>query len=260
MNLFIKNKEKETCLLARIINTAVVLVVLFLLINIALNSIGVSLDFMSLLSYHQRIIDGFLMTLYISVGSLIISLIIGILIVLMKESKVIVVNSFANLYVDLIRGTPLISQIYLFYYIAGTALGITDRVFAGIIILSIFEGAYIAEIIRGSFLSLDKQQLQIAKAIGLSKPQTLRYVILPQLVARTLPSLTGQFASTIKDSSLLSLIAVIDLTHTMREITATNFDVFTVYFVLAGLYLVFTLPISYVTKRLERRFNYAYKA
>ena len=86
--------------------------------------------------------------------------------------------------------------------------------------------------------------------------QSIRYVIVPQLVARTLPALTGQFASIIKDSSLLSLIAVIEMTQTMREISASNFKLFECYLVLGVLYLCLTLPISFVSARLERRFRY----
>ena len=125
-----------------------------------------------------------------------------------------------------------------------------NRFAAGVIILSVFEGAYISEIIRGSLLSLEESQLEAARAVGFTKRQTLRYVILPQLVTRTLPALTGQCASIIKDSSLLSMIAVIELTQTIREITAVNFRMFECYLFLGLLYLCLTLPISFVSKRL----------
>jgi polar amino acid transport system permease protein len=137
------------------------------------------------------------------------------------------------------------------------SLGVTNRLIAGALILSIFEGAYIAEIIRGSMLSIDDSQLESARAVGLTRFQTARYVIIPQLVARTLPALTGQFASIIKDSSLLSMISVIELTQTIREISATNFRLFECYIFLGLLYLCLTLPITFVSKRMERRFDYA---
>ncbi len=136
-------------------------------------------------------------------------------------------------------------------------MGVTNRLIAGALILSIFEGAYIAEIIRGSMLSIDDSQLESARAVGLTRFQTARYVIIPQLVARTLPALTGQFASIIKDSSLLSMISVIELTQTIREISATNFRLFECYIFLGLLYLCLTLPITFVSKRMERRFDYA---
>ena len=130
---------------------------------------------------------------------------------------------------------------------------------AGIIILSLFSGAYIAEIVRGSLLSLDAGQMEAARAVGFTRAQTLRYVVAPQLVARTLPALTGQVASIIKDSSLLSVIAVIELTQTMREITATNYNFFFGGFLLLGaLYLVLTLPIMAVSRHFEKRLDYAH--
>lgn len=148
-------------------------------------------------------------------------------------------------------------QVYFFYYIIGTAWGIDNRVLAGIIILSLFSGAYIAEIVRGSLLSLDRGQLEAARAVGFTRAQTLRYVIAPQLVARTLPALTGQVASIIKDSSLLSVIAVIELTQTIREITATNYNFFGGFLLLGALYLVLTLPIMAVSRHFEKRLSYA---
>ena len=147
-------------------------------------------------------------------------------------------------------------QIYLFFYIVGTAWGIDNRFWAGVLILSIFEGAYIAEIIRGSILSFDVSQLEAAKAVGFTPRQTFTTVVLPQLIERTLPALTGQFASIIKDSSLLSMIAVIELMQTMREISATNFKLFECYIFLGVLYLCLTLPVSLASKTLERRFRY----
>ena len=105
-------------------------------------------------------------------------------------------------------------------------------------------------------LSISDSQLEAARAVGFTGRQSIQYVILPQLVARTLPALTGQFASIIKDSSLLSMISVIELTQTMREISATNFKLFECYLFLGVLYLCLTLPISFVSKRLERRFDY----
>ena len=129
---------------------------------------------------------------------------------------------------------------------------------AGVIILSVFSGAYIAEIVRGSLSSLDAGQLEAARAVGFTRAQTLRYVVVPQLVSRTLPALTGQFASIVKDSSLLSVIAVIELTQTMQEISASTFNLFGTYFVLAGLYLVLTLPIMFASRWFERRLSYAH--
>ncbi len=243
-----------------IINAILIVALIFGILLFALNKLGLTLDFMSLIIYKERIIDGFLMTIALSLASLVASLTIGILAAVGSYSSIVIVQFIAHLYVKVIRGTPLIAQIYLFYYIIGTAFGVSNRFLSGVIILSVFEGAYIAEILRGSFLSIEKTQLEIADSVGFTKMQTIVYVVIPQLVARTLPSLTGQFASIIKDSSLLSIIAVIEVTQTMREITATNFQFFEAYLLLSGLYLLLTLPLSYVSERLERKYNYANRA
>ena len=224
----------------------------------SLAAVGVQLDFSFIGQFRVRIIDGFLLTVQISALSLVASLALGAIVAWAQGCRVLVVRYAADLYVKIIRGTPLLVQIYLFVYIIGTAWGIENRMVAGVAILSVFEGAYIAEIIRGSLLSIDAMQLEAARAVGFTRAQTLRYVVVPQLVARTLPALTGQFASVIKDSSLLSVIAVIELTQTMREISATNFNMFGCYFLLGGLYLVLTLPLTFVSRYFEKRTGYAH--
>lgn len=224
----------------------------------SLVAVGVALDFSFALQYQQRIWDGFVLTVALSLASLIVSLLLGAAVAVGQGSRILPIRYLCDVYVKIIRGTPLLVQIYLFFYIIGTAWGVNDRFLAGVVILSIFEGAYIAEIIRGSLLSMDKSQFDAAKAVGFTKAQTLRYVVLPQMTARTLPALTGQFASVIKDSSLLSVIAVIELTQTMQEISATNFNLFGCFFLLGVLYLVLTLPLSFVSKAFEKRLDYAH--
>ena len=254
--LWMAERNKKVSPVVAVMNFLLVCIILILVFWLSLRRIHTTFDFSFLGEFQIRIRDGFLMTVYLSLASLILSLLIGIGSATGQNSRFLPIRYLCYIYVKFIRGTPLIMQIYLFFYIVGTAWGIENRFLAGVIILSIFEGAYIAEIIRGSLLSISDSQLEAAKAVGFNGKQTVRYVILPQLVARTLPALTGQFASIIKDSSLLSMIAVIELTQTMREISATNFKLFECYLFLGGLYLCLTLPISFVSERLERRFDY----
>lgn len=255
-NLFWVSENRKISRSAAVLNLAGVTALWVGLFWISLSAIQVKLDFRFLGEFPLRIRNGFLMTLGLSIVSLAFSLVIGMLSAAGQSSPVLFIRFFCSVYVKFIRGTPLIMQIYLFFYIVGTAWGVDNRFLAGVLILSIFEGAYIAEIIRGSLLSLDQSQLEAARAVGFTKRQAWRFVILPQMVARTLPALTGQFASIIKDSSLLSVIAVIELTQTMREISAVNFRLFECYLFLGVLYLCLTLPISLVSERLERRFQY----
>ncbi len=253
--LLIPENEKPT-LTAAIINTLLVSVLLIALFWISLNQIQMTLDFSFIGTYRIRLIKGFGMTVALGLIGFIISFFIGLLSALGQSCKILAVRYFCNLYVMLIRGTPLIMQIYLFFYILGTAWGIENRFVAGILILSLFEGAYIAEILRAGIQALDPEQMEAARAVGFTRKQTVRFVLLPQLIVLTVPSLTGQFASIIKDSSLLSMIAVIELTQTIREITATNFKLFEGYLFLGFLYLCLTLPITLLSKRLERRFRH----
>lgn len=254
--LFIVKEDGKAGLPGALVNFFLVMILFVAVFWLSLGAINVHLEFGFLWEFRLRIWDGFWVTIGISAASLILSLLIGILSAAGCSSSLLFVRYFCEIYVKFIRGTPLIMQIYLFFYIVGTAWGVENRFAAGVIILSVFEGAYISEIIRGSLLSLEESQLEAARAVGFTQRQTLRYVILPQLVTRTLPALTGQFASIIKDSSLLSMIAVIELTQTIREITAVNFRMFECYLFLGLLYLCLTLPISFVSKRLERRFQY----
>ena len=239
------------------------LAVAFIILGIlwwSVDSIGLSLDFRTLLEYKERIIQGFIMTIIISSASLVLSLLIGAITAIGQKSKILVIRYFSKTYVQIIRGTPLLVQIYFFYYIIGTAWGISNRYLAGILILSIFEGAYISEIIRGGFESIEKQQYEIAKSIGLTPLRTLQLVTLPILLSRILPALAGQFASIIKDSSLLSVIAVIELTQTVQEISADNFRLFENYIFVGILYFSLTFAISLGSKAVEKRFNHEYRA
>lgn len=227
---------------------------------LSLSMVGVALDFSFIAQYQKRIVDGLVLTVEIALGSLVLSLAIGLPVAIGQGSRILPIRYLCDVYVKLMRGTPLLAQIYLFFYIVGTAWGLENRLVAGILILSVFSGAYIAEIVRGSLTSLDAGQLEAARAVGFTRAQTLRYVVVPQLISRTLPALTGQLASMIKDSSLLSVIAVIELTQTMQEISATTFNLFGTYFFLAGAYLCLTLPIMWISRVFERKLDYAHAA
>ncbi len=256
MSIFIVDRNEKTPLIQGVFNGLLVMICVIGIFWYALAQINVSFDFAFVGDMRVRLWNGFRMTVSLSMVSLFLSLFIGAVSAAAHFSSVLFVRYFAKSYVIFIRGTPLIMQIYLFFYIVGTAFGIHSRFWCGVLILSIFEGAYISEMIRGSILSLDDSQIESAKAVGFTKKQTLQYIIIPQLFARTLPALTGQFASIIKDSSLLSMISVIELTHTIKEISAMNLRLFESYFVLGFLYLCLTIPITFLSKMLERRFQY----
>ena len=234
---------------------AVVLVVAFFWASLAAAGVALNLDFVA--QYRVRILDGLGLTVGVSAASLVVSMLVGIPVALGQNSRVLPVRALCNLYVTVIRGTPLLVQIYLFYYVVGTAWGVDNRVVAGVLILSVFAGAYIAEILRGAHASIDPEQIEAARAVGFTRWQTARHVVLPQLVALALPALAGQFANIVKDSSLLSVISVTELTQTMREISATNYNFFGCYLLLGAIYLALTLPIMALSRHLEKRLDHA---
>ncbi|MDD2553033.1 MAG: amino acid ABC transporter permease [Desulfotomaculaceae bacterium] len=254
--LFIKGINEKTTLLQKSFNIVIAVALFVLFFFYSVKRLGLDFDFSFLWSFRYRLAQGFAATVALSLASLVVSLLIGFLSAIANNSRILAVSYFSKVYVQFIRGTPMIMQVYLFFYIVGTAWGIDNRFLAGVLILSIFEGAYIAEIIRGGIDSIEPTQLEAAKAVGLENGQTLRLIVLPQIIKRTLPALSGQFASIIKDSSLLSLISVIELTQTIREISASNFAIFESYIFLGLLYLSLTFPISMYTRYLESRFSY----
>ncbi|MDD2579501.1 MAG: amino acid ABC transporter permease [Clostridia bacterium] len=210
-----------------------------------------------LLTTRYKFFMGFLVTLAISFFSLILSLLLGILAAAGRRSKPLFFRYLATVYVELIRGTPLLVQILVFFYIIGTAYQLTNRYVMGVLILSVFSGAYVSEIIRAGLESIPSAQIETARSLCFTRFQTYRYIIIPQLSRIVLPPLTGQFASLVKDSSLLSFIAVNEFTKNVMEADSLNFATFENYTVLAIGYLLITLPISWLTRRLERKMHYA---
>lgn len=198
-NILIADKGQDVPTWKKALNYLLVCVVVVAIFGVSLSAAGITLSFSFVEQYKVRIWDGFWMTVGISSASLIVSTALGILVALGQGARFLPIRYLCDMYVKIIRGTPLIAQIYFFYYIIGTAWGVDNKVLAGIIILSLFAGAYIAEIIRAGYQSLPKGPLEAASALGMTQLQVGLNVALPQMVTRTLPALTGQFASIIKD-------------------------------------------------------------
>ncbi|MBV7261665.1 amino acid ABC transporter permease [Photobacterium sp. WH77] len=195
---------------------------------------------------------GLWVTLKISVLSLFFAIILGLMAGLMRISHNPVTKNLAFLYVEIIRGTPLLVQIFIVYFFLGTIFDL-ERFTAGVVALSIFTGAYIAEIIRAGIQSIPPGQMEAARSLGMSYPKAMMYVILPQAFKRTLPPMAGQLITLIKDSSLVSVISITDLTKAGREVISGSFATFEVWFVVAGLYLLLTTSLSWAVQRIEKR-------
>ncbi|HIP30381.1 MAG TPA: amino acid ABC transporter permease [Sulfurospirillum arcachonense] len=214
----------------------------------------ISYDFYweSIYEYRQKFIDGFLVTIYISFFALILSLIFGVLFAYGQNSKFILLRFFSRFYIEIIRGTPLLVQILIFFYVFANNLGFDNRYIIGTVILSMFASAYVSEIIRAGVKSIDKGQYESAKSLGFTPTQSYMYIIFPQAYKRILPPLTGQFASIIKDSSLLSIISISEFTMNAQEVNAYTYSTLESYIPLALGYLALTYPISYYASRLEK--------
>ena len=198
------------------------------------------------------LMTGLWTTLWLSAVASVLALVIGLVAGLMKVSKNYTISTLAAIYVELIRGTPLLVQIFLAYFFIGTVFDLSRNV-AGIGALALFAGAYVAEIVRAGIQSISKGQMEASRSLGMSLPQSMIYIILPQAFKRILPPLSGQFISLIKDSSLVSVIAITDLTRAGREIISNTFAPFEIWLVVAAMYLIVTSVLSQFVFYLERR-------
>ncbi len=203
--------------------------------------------------YRAKFIEGFGVTILISIASLILSTIAGVLFALAGRSSLLPLRYLSKIYVEFVRGTPLLSQILLFFYVVAPAINVRDRYTVGVMTLSFFAGAYISEIVRAGIEGIGKSQIESARAIGLTTAQTYRFVIFPQAFKQSLPPLAGQFVSLIKDSSLLSVIALNEFAKNAQEVSSITYSTLECYLLLAVGYLLLTLPISLWTRWLEHR-------
>ncbi|OXY81739.1 amino acid ABC transporter permease [Oceanimonas doudoroffii] len=198
------------------------------------------------------ITEGMLMTLKLSVVSLVCSVLLGLAIGLGRISANPALRKLCILYIEIIRGTPLLVQIFIIYFFVGTVLSL-DRFTAGVTALTLFSAAYVAEIIRAGIQSVPPGQMEAARSLGMSYVRAMVEVILPQALKRSLPALAGQFINLIKDSSLVSVISLTDLSKAGREVVSSTFAPFEVWFTIALLYLVMTASLSWLVQRLEQR-------
>ncbi len=182
------------------------------------------------------LLDGLMVTLHITGWSLILAFIIALTTALMRLSSSFMARSVARMYLEFIRNTPLLIQIFFLYFVISPLIGL-DRFAIAVLALSLFEGAYASEIFRAGIRSIPKGQWEAGYSLGMSTFTLYRLVILPQTVRRIIPPLTNQGISLIKDSALVSTIAVYDLTMQGQAIIAESFLTFEVWFTVAAIYL-----------------------
>ncbi len=208
------------------------------------------------------LIEGTWLTLYVSAVSIFFGIILGLFTGLSRLSDNPFLRWWSITYIELIRGSPLLVQIYIWYFVLGTLinnlLNKSDlpqipTLWFGIASMAVFTGAYVAEIVRAGIQSIHRGQSEAARSLGMNAYQSMRHIVLPQAFRRILPPLAGQFISLIKDSSLLGIIAIRELTKATREVVTVSLQPFEIFFVCSLLYLLLTFGLSLLTNYLERK-------
>ncbi|MCY1690843.1 amino acid ABC transporter permease [Exiguobacterium sp. SL14] len=201
-------------------------------------------------------LEGLQVTLYIFIIAVIVGFLIGLVVALMRLSPSKILNGIAIVYIDVIRGTPFIVQLFFIYFGLNSLEWLSmDRMYAGILTVAINAYAYFAEIIRAGIQSIDKGQTEATRSLGMTGRQTMVQIILPQAFRRMLPTITNQSIISLKDTSLLSIIGIADLTQQGQVQQSTTFEPFIVWSVVGLMYFVIIYLLSLVAKFLERRFT-----
>jgi polar amino acid transport system permease protein len=214
--------------------------------------------------YREALFGGFLTTLKISSCALIGSVCVGLILLFGQRSPRVVVRFVSRAVLEFVRDTPLLVHLLFGYFVVFAPLlsrglndrGFDDKLLIGVLLLSIFEGAYLGEILRGGIESIPKAQWDSARAVGFSRIQVYRYVIFPQALRRVLPAIAGLFVSLIKDSSLLSIIGVSEYFYNTKNFISRSYAGLEGYLPLAIGYLALTLPVAWFSHWLEKRFRH----
>ena len=196
--------------------------------------------------------DGILRTFQVTILSILIALVIGLVAGLGRISRVTIINRIATIYVEVIRGIPLLVQLFYIYFALGQFLHL-PRIVAAIIAMSFCYGAYMAEIFRAGIQAVPRGQMEAALALGMTRGQAIRKVILPQTFRIILPPIGNEFIALLKDSSLVSILAVSDLLRRGREFASVSFQYFETYTIVALVYLIITLFFSKLVAVMENR-------
>lgn len=206
----------------------------------------------------MRTYEGFLkaalVTLKITAIAIVLGTVFGIIFALMKISRSKILQTIANLYITLVRGTPLIVQIMFLYY-GITSIVVLSNFWAGAIALGVHNGAYIAEIFRGAIQGVDRGQREASLALGMNRTQAMRRIIFPQALRRAIPPLGNQFIITLKDSSLVYVIGVTELFGLANREAASSFMPFETFLVVGMYYLVLVLIFTWLLKLYENKLN-----
>lgn len=210
-----------------------------------------------LVEYGGTLLAGLGITLKLAILGIIFASIIGVLCALINVSKNKILKWITSIYIHIIRGTPFLVQAYIIYFGLPMALGIRmSEMTAGIIAISLNAGAYMAEIMRGGIEAVDKGQMEAARSLGLSSGKAMQKVILPQAIRTMAPSLINQFIITLKDTSILSIIGIRELTMAGKMVISKNYESVAMWTLVAIYYFIVIFTITKISRYIERKTAY----
>jgi len=213
-------------------------------------------DFSLVVNALPLLLEGAFVTIKITALSVMFGIVIGLFAGIARISSFWPVRALAAVYVDFIRGTPLLVQIYLMYFALPVVTGMRiDPFVAAITACSVNSGAYVAEIFRAGIQAVDEGQMEAGRSLGMTWMQTMRYIIIPQAFKQVIPPLGNEFIALLKDSSLVSVIGFEELTRRGQLVIARTYGSLEIWVSVAVLYLIMTLTISRFVAYLERRFK-----
>lgn len=228
---------------------------------------SINIDFTSVWPWLPTFFEGTLVTIFLSLSTVVLGSLIGLVTVLMKQSKLKVLNILANIYTNIIRGTPVLLQLFFWLYalpMVGIRFSSVDflghvygsrEFITAVVALGINSGAYVSEVLRGGLEAVDKGQMEAGRALGLSKKETMFSIIIPQAIRTVLPGLGNEFVTMIKESSIVSVIGVFDVMYTSNVVKASTYSIFEPLIIVGFIYFVLTYSLSQLLKRLEKRLN-----
>lgn len=229
--------------------------------------LGVAMDFGKMIKWIPTFIDGMIVTVVLSLMTVFLGSVLGLVATFLQQSQKKSLKAVANIYTQVIRGTPLLVQLYIWLYglpligislptlpFLGDVYGSREFLTA-VVALSINSGAYICELLRGGLESIDKGQMEAGRSLGLSRKETMKSVIIPQAIRVVLPGLGNEFIAMIKESSIVSVVGIFDVMYTSNIVKAATYSIFEPLIIVAIIYFFLTYSLTGIMKQLEKRLS-----
>ncbi|MDC7227606.1 MAG: ABC transporter permease subunit [Spirochaetales bacterium] len=236
---------------SRSVQTALALFVFLGLALFIISRVADVLDFNVILENRYRLLKGAGLTVGLSLISVFSSMILGFIIFLMTESRIHFINALSKIYKEIIMGTPLLVLVFVVVYIIGDALGIRNKVLLGFLSLTLYMSPYMTNVFDGAYKSIDENQFTVMNFYGFSLLQRYRYIIIPQMIRPVIPGLINNLSGIIKGTSILSTIAIGEIFYTTQVLSNQTYRYIEGYFLLWMVYLMITIPLSQLAKKLE---------